>query len=102
MPRPEFFRIFRNARSQPTRKLLLFPESRDRTWKPKECERENMNRIYQGRVTAVEFPGGKDEHGKPLDIDVLWRHHELFQDAVNYYLLALLSLARNPTNPATP
>jgi hypothetical protein len=61
-----------------------------------------MNRIHQGRVTAVEIPDGKDEQGKPLDIDVLWRHHELFQDAVNYYLLALLSLARDPANPVTP
>ena len=24
-----------------------------------------MNRIYQGKVTAVELPDGKDEHGKP-------------------------------------
>jgi hypothetical protein len=61
-----------------------------------------MNRIYQGRVTQVEIQGGKDEQNKPLDIDVLWRHHELFQDAVNYYLLALLSLARDSANPATP
>src|SRR5438105_8521135 len=60
-----------------------------------------MNRIYQGKVTAVEIPGGGDEQGKSLDIDVLWRHHELFQEAVNYYLIALLSLARDPSNPAT-
>jgi hypothetical protein len=44
-----------------------------------------MNRIYQGKVSAVtEIPANKDEPGKPLDLDVLWRHHELFQDAVNY------------------
>ena len=67
-----------------------------------------MNRIYQGRVTAVEIPAGKeevwghgrdnaqkaqkgveiadgkDEQGRPLEIDVLWRHHELFQDVVNF------------------
>lgn len=43
-----------------------------------------MNRIYQGRVTAVEIPGVRDEHGKLLDMDVLWRHHELSQDAVNF------------------
>ena len=42
-----------------------------------------MNRIYQGKVTAVEIPGGENEQGKPLDLDVLWRHHELFQDAFN-------------------
>jgi hypothetical protein len=45
---------------------------------------KTMNRIYQGKVTAVEIPDGKDEQGKPLDLDVLWQHHELFQDAVNY------------------
>ncbi len=52
-----------------------------------------MNRIYQGRVSKVEIPDGKDQQSKPLDLDVLWRHHELFQDAVNYYLVCLLSLA---------
>ncbi|MEO5803119.1 MAG: type V CRISPR-associated protein Cas12b [Verrucomicrobiota bacterium] len=55
-----------------------------------------MNRIYQGRVTKVEIPGGKDEQGNLLDLDVLWQHHELFQDAVNYYLVCLLSLATDP------
>ena len=42
-----------------------------------------MNRIYQGKVTAVKILDGKDKQGKPLDINVLWRHHELFQDIVN-------------------
>ncbi len=66
-----------------------------------------MNRIYQGRVSSVEIPDGKDDQGnpkwKPLDPNpkiardrwqsILWQHHELFQDAVNYYILALASLA---------
>jgi hypothetical protein len=58
-----------------------------------------MNRIYQGKVTAVEIPDGKDEQGKPkwkkLDgwQPSLWQHHELFQDAVNYYTLALAAMA---------
>jgi hypothetical protein len=49
-----------------------------------------MNRIYQGRVSKVEIPDGKDEHGKPkwkrLDAgeSALWQHHELFQDAVSF------------------
>lgn len=59
-----------------------------------------MNRIYQGRVTKVEVPDGKDEDGKQKwkprsDCDwqsALWRHHELFQDAVNYYTVAIPSL----------
>lgn len=59
-----------------------------------------MNRIYQGKVTAVQVADGKDELGKikwkacdgwqPL----LWRHHELFHDAVNYYIVCLLALAQ--------
>lgn len=67
-----------------------------------------MNRIYQGRVTRVEGPDGKDENGKqiwkPLSDNewqsALWQHHDLFQDAVNYYIVALLALATNPLNPA--
>ena len=87
--------------------LLLHPQLST------DCQ---MNRIYQGKVTAVEIPaphllsaaipfsasdGGKvaqpDEvftqdqskcrnqnPSQPLDLDVLWRHHELFQDAVNF------------------
>ncbi len=38
-----------------------------------------MNRIYQGEVTAVEIPHVKDAQDRPLDIDVFWRHHHLFQ-----------------------
>ena len=58
-----------------------------------------MNRIYQGKVIAVEIPDGKDEHGKPkwkkfdAGESALWQHHELFQDAVNYYTLALAAMA---------
>lgn len=60
-----------------------------------------MNRIYQGRVSKVEVVDGKD--WKPFDPDpklatakwqaALWQHHELFQDAVNYYTLALAAMA---------
>jgi len=58
-----------------------------------------MNRIYQGRVNKVEVPDGKDAEGKPKWKEmkdwqtVLWRHHEIFQDAVNYYTLALAAMA---------
>ncbi|MFA5264366.1 MAG: type V CRISPR-associated protein Cas12b [Opitutaceae bacterium] len=60
-----------------------------------------MNRIYQGRVTAVELRDGSQ--WKPFDpaprrnrelwSAALWGHHELFQDAVNYYTLALAAMA---------
>ena len=43
-----------------------------------------MNRIYQGRVTRVET---LDEQELPKS--VLWEHHKLFQDAVNYYTVVL-------------
>jgi IS605 OrfB family transposase len=60
-----------------------------------------MNRIYQGKVTAVEIPDGKDKW-KQFDPDpkknrgewqsVLWKHHEMFQDNVNYLLAAFAAL----------
>ena len=56
-----------------------------------------MNRIYQGRVSKVQIV---DTEGVPRSAPVgdvatcvLWQHHRLFQDAVNYYLVALGSLA---------
>ena len=58
-----------------------------------------MNRIYQGHVTKVEIPDAKDGDGKPRWKempkwqDALWEHHKLFQDAVNYYIVALAALA---------
>ncbi len=58
-----------------------------------------MNRIYHGRVNKVEILDGKDEQGnskwKPRENwqEALWRHHELFQDAVNHYIVALAALA---------
>lgn len=68
-----------------------------------------MNRIYQGRVTKVQMPAPasagqqvgrkKEKRAEKTDwIDLpdgeaaLWRHHEVFQDAVNYYTLALVTL----------
>jgi hypothetical protein len=58
-----------------------------------------MNRIYFGKACLVEIPHGKDDSGKPAwkKLDdwqcALWQHHELFQDAVNYYTLALAAMA---------
>lgn len=57
-----------------------------------------LHRIYQGRVI-----GGVDEGGEALDEEaagaLLWRHHELFHQAVNYYLLALASLESREGTP---
>lgn len=56
-----------------------------------------MNRIYQGRVSKVQV---LDAEGNlrlaPLGDSSncpLWQHHRVFQDAINYYLLALGALA---------
>jgi hypothetical protein len=58
-----------------------------------------MNRIYQGRITRIEAKndGGNFESVNfALDQSTcpIWRHHSIFQDAVNYYLLAMASLAK--------
>ncbi|MGH9526345.1 MAG: type V CRISPR-associated protein Cas12b, partial [Terriglobales bacterium] len=45
-------------------------------------------RVYQGRVAAVEIGGAT-----LANLEALWDHHKLFQDAVNYYLVALAALA---------
>ena len=54
-----------------------------------------VTRIYQGRVVSC-----KDEQGKNISKfeDLLFQHHQLFQDAVNYYLFALtaMSLENDP------
>jgi IS605 OrfB family transposase len=54
-----------------------------------------MNRIYQGRITRVQTQDGNGDW-QLIEGDwpkKVWRHHELFQDAVNYYTLALAALA---------
>lgn len=75
-----------------------------------------MNRIYQGRVSAVQFPaGGKKKtqtteweeiHNDPkearkLGVEILWNHHVLFQDAVNYYIAAIAALGTSPGSRLT-
>lgn len=63
----------------------------------------DMNRIYQGRVTRLEILGsdktfltapcaGARDH-QDQSTCALWGHHCVFQDAVNYYLLALAALS---------
>lgn len=58
-----------------------------------------MNRIYQGKVNNVEIFKGKDAQRHPIWEKLenwqtaLWQHHELFQDAVNYYTLSLAAMA---------
>jgi IS605 OrfB family transposase len=59
-----------------------------------------MNRIYQGRVAKVELQGAKSDTAEAVPIDVLWQHHVLFQDAVNYYLIAVAAMASDVESPA--
>ena len=49
-----------------------------------------LNRIYQGRVVSCQ-----DECGNKIYNfeKILFEHHQLFQDAVNYYLFALVAMA---------
>lgn len=63
-----------------------------------------MNRIYQGRVTKVQklkLGTGADWDDLPDGELLLWRHHELLQDAVNYYIVALASLGSSPESRLT-
>src|SRR5208282_2299030 len=59
-----------------------------------------MNRIYQGRVSKVDIPGDKENPWQPLPNwqDILWQHHQLFQDAVNYYTFAIAALSEKLPN----
>jgi len=58
-----------------------------------------LTRIYQGRVKQVSING---KSLSPEDGDnLIWKHHELFQDAVNYYLVALAGMA-DPRQDKTP
>jgi len=59
-----------------------------------------MNRIYQGRVAKVELLGARSDASEQVNIDILWQHHVLFQDAVNYYLIAIAALASDLERPA--
>jgi hypothetical protein len=56
-----------------------------------------MNRIYQGRVSSIQIINAEGViKNAPLgnfESCVLWHHHRTFQDAVNYYLVAMGSLA---------
>lgn len=58
----------------------------------------DMNRIYQGRVRDAELIDSKTGAPLPPPPDwnwetALWEHHQLFQDAVNYYAFALAAMA---------
>jgi len=63
-----------------------------------------MNRIYQGRVAKIELENpDKEAPWIPLPDweQHLWKHHELFQDAVNYYIVALAALGTSPGSKLT-
>ena len=57
-----------------------------------------MNRTYQGRVCRVEVATGEKDlpwADLPAWENALWAHPSIFQDAVNYYLVALAALAES-------
>ena len=57
----------------------------------------SLVRIYQGRVTRTEFSEAGHESQFTNDLasvdHPLWQHHALFQQAINYYLVAIAALA---------
>ncbi len=55
----------------------------------------NISRIYQGRVTALEVENEAGEF-ETVPENRLQNHAELFNHAVNYHALCLLSLATRP------
>jgi len=64
---------------------------------------QTMNRIYQGRANALQIltpvPLDRLDSKALAGFDSpLWRHHALFQDAVNYYHLCLVALAGPDAN----
>lgn len=75
-----------------------------------------MNRIYQGRVNKVQIlkEGVKGKsiddweelsndpnEARRLGEELLWNHHQLFQDAVNYYIVALAALGSSSESKLT-
>jgi IS605 OrfB family transposase len=59
-----------------------------------------MNRIYQGRASGISIVSSGVK--VPLTIGSadtcpLWHHHQVFQDAINYYVVALGALAGSGT-----
>lgn len=57
-----------------------------------------ITRIYQGRVTAIKFENS-DTGSEAEAHEALIRTFELFQDSVNYHLVALSIMAEHNDNP---
>lgn len=56
-------------------------------------------RIYQGRILSAKFENPEENHSKHSALDTLVNTFELFQDAVNYHLVALAGMI-SPSAPA--
>lgn len=67
-----------------------------------------MNRIYQGRTSRLDLLSDAKKDPEVLQsfaskeltnqANPLWQHHQVFQDAINYYLVALAGLAQGTEN----
>ena len=57
-----------------------------------------IHRIYQGRL--LHLWRKNDGDWLPVDgqMSLIWDHHSLFQSAINYYSVALMALATDPTS----
>ncbi|MFK5921353.1 MAG: type V CRISPR-associated protein Cas12b [Verrucomicrobiota bacterium] len=64
----------------------------------------SLNRIFQGRISSFALQNDQGEFDElsnfAAETSPLFQHHRVFQDAVNYYLLAIVALAdRNKDTP---
>ncbi len=59
----------------------------------KSEENKGMKRIYQGRIIRASFCGRGSQRGEGAALRALVQTHRLFQDAVNYHLVALAGMA---------
>ena len=58
-----------------------------------------FTRIYQGRITGLTVRGEVNKVLSKEELEeVLWRHVVLYQDAVNYYLVALASMSHDESS----
>lgn len=68
--------------------------------------KSTLTRTYQGRITSVRICSSskkkKQQESLPVENweELFWEYHVLFQDAVNYYLIALAALASDHNSSA--
>ena len=60
----------------------------------------NINRIYQGRIINAEFEDDDlRQSAQYSPYDAIYDTHRLFQDAVNYHIVALAGMCQGKAVP---